>query len=85
MAVLSDPDRAQIWAEYQRELSTAHESASFTKAQLLAAVAAADQWINDNSAAYNAALPTAFRNNATPAQKARMLSAIVAMRFIRGT
>jgi hypothetical protein len=85
MAILSDPDRAQIWTEYQQELSAGHEGAAFLKANLLAAVAAADQWVSDNAASYNTALPTAFRNNATAAQKARLLTAVLRMRFMRGT
>lgn len=85
MAILSDPDKAQIWAEYQQEISADHEGAAFLKANLLAAVGAADQWVSDNAASYNTALPAAFRNNATAAQKARLLAAVLKLRFMRGT
>lgn len=51
----------------------------FSKPQLEAAVDAVDTWCADNAASYNAALPAAFRNNATPGHKALML-AYVAMK-----
>jgi hypothetical protein len=52
---------------------------SVTKTQLRAAVDATDQWIEDNQAAYNTALPVAFRNAATLGQKT-LLFCFVAMR-----
>jgi hypothetical protein len=84
MAVLSTADREDIWAEFQRELSSERETMPFTKAQLLAAVNAVDTWVDSNAAAYNTALPTAFRNAATTAQKARLLMFVVRKRFIKG-
>jgi hypothetical protein len=52
---------------------------AFTKADLAAAVNATDDWIEANQAAFNTALPTAFKNNATLAQKT-LLFCYVAMR-----
>lgn len=49
------------------------------RADVQAAVAAADQWVSDNAASFNAALPAAFRTTATNAQKAALL-AFVALR-----
>ena len=62
--------RARTAAQWMRENSGA---CAFTKPQLHAAVAAADQWVEDNLISYNAALPTAFKTGATPAQKADLL------------
>ena len=50
------------------------------KIDLLAAVQAADSWADANAAAYNTALPATFRANATTAQKALLLMAVITMR-----
>lgn len=50
-----------------------------TKPDLRAAVDATDQWIEDNQAAFNAALPVTFRTNATLTQKT-LLFCLVGMR-----
>lgn len=52
---------------------------NLTRPDVRAAVAAVDQWCTDNAVAYNAALPVAFRTQATAAQKAALL-AFVALR-----
>ena len=51
------------------------------KTDLLAAVQAADAWIDANAGSYNAALPAAFRNNATIPQKAFLLTVVIAARY----
>lgn len=76
MAVLPDLDRARTAAQWMRDQV---EDTAFTKAQLRAAIDATDAWIDANQAAYNTALPTAFRNNATLTQKT-LLFCYVAMR-----
>jgi phage repressor protein C with HTH and peptisase S24 domain len=80
MAVLGSAALAGIARKIQRAWSDTRESTAFTKAQLAAAVAAADQWADDNAAAYNTALPAAFRNNATAAQKSLLLVYVIARR-----
>lgn len=80
MAVLGAPARAGIARKIQRAWSDLRESCAFTKAQLAAAVDAADTWADSNDAAYNTALPVAFRNGATAAQKSLLLMFVVARR-----
>lgn len=82
MAVLSDPDRAALNAQLMRDLSDAHESCPLTKAELRAAINAADDWANTNAASYNSALPVAARNNLTANQKARLLLAVIRQRWV---
>jgi hypothetical protein len=53
------------------------ESTSWTKPDLLAAVAAVDTWVDDNATAYNSALPLAFRTEATAVQKAALLGYVI--------
>ncbi len=51
------------------------------KTDLLAAVQAADAWMDANALSFNAALPAAFRNNATIPQKAFLLTIVIAARY----
>jgi hypothetical protein len=55
--------------------------AGILKADLQAAVDAADGWVDANAASYNSALPATFRVNATSGQKALLLAAVVLMRY----
>lgn len=59
MAVLIDADRLIVSGEFQRRVKSAY--GGLTKPQLLAAVNATDDWIDQNSAAFNTALPAAAR------------------------
>jgi hypothetical protein len=76
MAVMSATERARCRAQYMREQTT---SPGISKVDLAAALAAVDQWIEDNSAAFNAALPLPFRTAANAAEKT-VLFCYVAMR-----
>lgn len=72
-------------SEYVRELREflADAACKYTKAQLDAAIAAADQWCSDNAASYNTALPPTFRTTATNAEKALLLAVVALRRFGR--
>lgn len=59
MSVLVDGDRQLVTAEVMRRVKSAF--GGLTKPQLKAAVDATDQWIDDNAAAFNTALPAAAR------------------------
>lgn len=77
MAVLDATNRlraANQWMRDQIEML-----AGVTKTDLRAALDATDTWIDGQQANFNAALPTAFRNNATLTQKT-LLFCYVAMR-----
>ncbi|MCC7208323.1 MAG: hypothetical protein IT323_13530 [Anaerolineae bacterium] len=80
MAVLPDTDRQRIWRGLMRAADFGGMP-NVVKADLKAAVDAADTWVDSNAASYNTALPQPFRNNATSAQKALLLCAVVLMRF----
>jgi hypothetical protein len=81
MAALSTNVRQQIWRGLMRYWSNARETvAGITKADLQAAVNAADDWADSNASSFNSALPTTFRNNATTAQKALLLAIVVLAR-----
>ena len=76
MAVLSNQDRASVWSEYMR-----NQSAACLKAELRAAVDSIDQWVDDNSASFNSAIPQPARGALTAKQKAAILMYVVSRRF----
>lgn len=81
MAVLPDADRQRVWRGFMRYLSATLDGIPVClKADIRAAVDATDDWLNTNQASFNSALPATFRNNATLAQKALLLAAVVLMR-----
>lgn len=82
MAVLSEQDRFDLWADFMRDQSSRNESTGvLLKEELRAAVDATDDWINDNAAAYNTALPTAARTTLTASQKAKLFSFVALKRY----
>lgn len=82
MSILSDPDREDVWAQTMRDFSSIREdTGGLNKADLRAAIDATDQWIEDNAAAYNLALPVAARTALTAGQKLRVFMAVANRRF----
>lgn len=80
MALLPEAGRLAVWRTFQRENL---EAAAFSKTDLRAAVDATDQWIEDNTAAYVAALPAAFRTSSSAAQKTALFAWVLWRRFGR--
>jgi hypothetical protein len=80
MAVLSAQDRQRISTGLQRSTAVFGGVPNVLKSDLLAAVNATDDWIDTNSAAFNTALPTLFRNNASLAQKTILFCAVALAR-----
>ena len=81
MAVLADNDRLALWADLMREMSANGEAVSITKADLRAALNAADVWADTNSTSYNTALPQPARGALTARQKARLLAFVIRRRY----
>lgn len=82
MAVLSDSDRARLWRGIQRYWSAQLIPCGITKADVRAAINAADDWLNANAASYNSALPQPARGTLTTAQKALILVMAALARFL---
>ena len=80
MTLLTQTDRDRLIAQLQRVETAAM---AFTTPELAAACAAADQWVEDNQASFNSALPAAFRAKATTAQKVVLLAYILWRRIGR--
>lgn len=81
MAVLSDPDREIVWADFMRDLSRDFDSLALSKTDLRAALDATDAWIDSNAASYNSALPAAARVAMSATQKARLFLAVAGKRY----
>lgn len=85
MAALNDTDRAAVNQQFQSDVSRDREPfGALTKTDIRAAVNAIDDWVVANAAAFNAAIPQPARGALTAAQKARLLSLIVARRYSTG-
>ena len=80
MAVLDAQARARTVAQWMRENTTA---TAFGKPDLAAALDATDDWIEANAASFNAALPVAFRTNATLTQKYQVFAYVLWRRIGR--
>ncbi len=83
MAVMDATQRTLAWLRVVRWLGAdgIDISDSNIQSDALAAVNAVDDWVDQNQAAYNAALPEPFRTWATPRQKASLLAWVVQERF----
>jgi hypothetical protein len=75
MAVLDAANRGRVFAHVLRTMAWP----GLLKADVDAAVAATDQWIDDNATSYNQALPLPFRSVTSLTQKT-LLFCYVAMR-----
>lgn len=81
MALLGAVARARVAMAIMREETG--ESFGFDKPALSAAVTATDQWIEDNTASYVAALPVEFRTSSTTTQKAILFAYVLWRRIGR--
>lgn len=82
MAVLTDAERKELWAQFQRNKSLKRELfGNLTKAEIRAMVDAADNWVDSNSASYNSALPLPGRTESSAKDKAELLVLIVKKRW----
>jgi hypothetical protein len=84
MAVLSDPDRFELWAAFMQEQSGRHADLPLTKAELRAAVDALDDFLNANAAAINSAIPQPARGALSASQKALLLEYVIQRRYVKG-
>jgi hypothetical protein len=77
MAVLSDPDVTELYAEFMRRASRNRTSIPISKPDLLAVFVAANVWKGANDASYNAALPLPGRTALSLKDKALVLMMIL--------
>ena len=85
MAIMTDPQRLQCRVDFVQELMHAAETTSLVKDDLLAAVAGLDQYLSDNAAVINLAIPQPARGALSTVQKARLMKWVITRRYINGT
>ena len=82
MAILTDPNRFNLWAKFMSDFSSKQEAiGALTKVDLRAAVNAIDQWTEDNKVSFNTAIPLPARTALTANQKAAVLLYVVRTRY----
>lgn len=84
MATMTTTDRAAVHADFMRDLSRILEPCGVLKADLRAAVDALDQFLSDNAATINTAIPQPARGGLTTVQKARLLMFVIQRRYLTG-
>lgn len=84
MAVLSDNDRAAVWAEFMRLGDQTGPVTGCLKADIRAAVNGLDDYFNSNAIQINNAVPQPARGNLTTAQKALLGQLVLYKRYIAG-
>ena len=83
--ILSDADHERVFRGLMRFWSREEESiAALVKSDLLDAVTATDDWIDQNQGAFNLALPLTARSNLTASQKTLLFVALALMRHDPG-
>ena len=85
MAVLSQQLRNECCQELMADLSANREVLDLAKAEVQAAVNAADDYQNAHAAEMKAAIPQPARGNMTNAQLARMVNLVNRYRYIDGS
>ncbi len=78
MPVLTESDRFAVWARFMRENT---EACNVAKAEVRAAVNTLDDWLDQNAATINAAIPLPARSGLTTAQKSRLLTLVQQARY----
>jgi hypothetical protein len=82
MALLSQSDLDAANALFVGDLNISREQiGAVLKAELAAAVAAADAWVDGNAGSFNSALPQPARGVLTAKQKARLLMYVLRKRY----
>lgn len=81
MALLNVEDRKALWAEFMSDASHNREVLALSKHELRDALDAVDQWIEDNRASYNQAIPQPARSALTAIQKVRLLFCVIRRRW----
>lgn len=83
MANQTDPQRAEGWADFMREIPGGSVY-TITKQDLRAAYDAIDTWLSDNASAMNTAIPQPARAALSTTEKARLFTKVIRDRYVKG-
>lgn len=81
MAILSSQDIYKAQVAYCTDISTRREPFDVKREDLRLALVAIDAWVDENIAAFNAAIPQPARGQLTAKQKAELLMRVVRRRW----
>lgn len=81
MAALSAGERAELLKAFSADLSGTRTPFNLSRADLLAAINAADDWADANASSFNSALPLPARTTLSAKQKAAILMFVIRRRF----
>lgn len=82
MAILTDSDRKEIWTKFMSDVSAREEKfGAVNKHQIKDLIDAVDQWISDNLASFNSALPEPAKTQLTGKQKFEIFMAVAQRRW----
>lgn len=85
MAVLNAQQRQSVISKFHQAVSAARDPVpGLTKADIAATCNAMDQYLHDNRAAINAAIPEPARTQLTTRQKALIISLVTRARWEEG-
>lgn len=84
MAIMDAAGRKAAFLDFLAEIRKRDDVFNVSKADVQAAVDAIDQWVSDNAASYNLAIPQPARNTLTSAQKAAILMLVLQRRYLVG-
>lgn len=81
MAQLTDSERQQLFNQFTSEASSIWEQLPLVKADLRATVDAIDDWVENNVASFNLAIPEPARTALTTKQKIKLLFMVIKRRW----
>jgi hypothetical protein len=81
MPLLDEISRKKIRSRISKRISEARSGINLTKPELDAAIAAVDQWIEDNQASFNNSLPEPAKTNLSGNQKVLLFFYVANERF----
>ena len=85
MAVLTDADRAEVWAKFMQEVSSGRlDIGNALKGDLRAMFNGLDDYFNTNAAAINTSIPLPARTSVPTATKARAGVMLLEQRYLKG-
>ena len=84
MAVMTDQQIDNCWAQFMQTAGQYGEVFTCLKSEGRALIAALDAYLNTNASAINNAIPQPARGAFTTAMKARALKAVVDHRYLNG-
>jgi hypothetical protein len=81
MALLSDENRFFVTAKYQTNASKLFKEIPLSKSELRSVINAIDQWIDDNQASFNSALPEPAKSVLSMKEKVELFMRVVNKRW----